>query len=1490
MKKIFLIIVLLCVSLSLSSQNNNFYYANGMAQYWEEDRNSVNIIVGNIESIDTLVCKLKSQFRDVNDEILFSSEDNNIIINSSSLSNRNLYEIIDNISISSDEVFFSYSKLINDSHIWLTNEVYVKLKDSLYYSTHFLPVISQQQNIDIHYEGDNEYRIVCGTEEQVISIANQLYDTNYVVYSTPDFYSEVDMCTNDEYYDEQWNLRNIGDDGGTAGVDIKAEEAWNFLNKVIGEPGSNIKVAVIDDGVEEHEDLYLNGGVSKVLEGYTANGHGTGRPLDKHFHGQMCAGVIAAVHNNIGVAGVASNARIVPFRIYKNLKNQSGNLLLFSNAKIANTIKKAWNDYSCPVLSNSWRLFNSNDKITDAIEYVSVNGRNGKGCFVVYSSGNVTAYPYNTLVNFPANLDFVMAVGAIDKNGIKYDYSNFGDKLDIVAPSAVPTIDRMGNSGHCDNGTLEPDYNMTFEGTSAACPHVSGVAALMLSVNPDLTRLQMTDIIKRTAQKVGGYNYQVQNNDPQMTWCPETGYGLIDAHRAVVESLLYGHNITLNGSREMYLCNDYTFSCDIINPEAFSYEWTYSNNLAVISTNLNNINLKPIGSGNAWVKLNIYSENRLIRTLEADNIVINEAYVGNLVPLSLSNLYITEDTTLNNNNHFLVFNAIVEKDVTLTITGNVYCSDMASIKIKPGGKLIIDGGLLTSVCYTKKWQGIEVWGVDTLHQYIVDGKYKQGYLELKNGATIENAICAVELWQPGNYHSEGGIIHATDAVFRNNAKAVHAINYTNYVPTNGNSSSYNSWFKNCEFIVDSDYIGDETFHKHIDLDRVNGISFKGCSFSVDRNVENVSQWCSGIAAYNAGFAVNSYCSDNTIQPCLDEYLTRSSFSGFHSGIYVRGGSTSYTYNVRNAEFTNNDRGIYAENTGYGTILFNDFIVGTDADCSFGIYMNETTGFCIEENNFIGDEKSSSYNYGIGIHNSASANNIYRNTFQSLDCGNVAVGVNIIGKTSSMSKQGGLTYACNTNISNINDFCVVRENSSGDIAQSQGSSTLPAGNTFSGSQYHFYNDGESVINYYYNTNNANQTPNSSRLFRITSIPTSSVNPCNPHYGNGSVVRSDEELEELETIYDNSILTFNELNNVYTSRIDGGDTQAELLDINTATADDASRLRSQLLGLSPYLSQEVLTTAASRNDVFSTSTLFEILSANPDELKKDTLISYLENKDNPMPEYMTELLREIANGSTARTALESQMAKSEREYILAAGDIVRSNLNSEESDNEELRLWLGNMNDMASDRLAIATYIQESDFENALALAETLPNVYALQGAELEEHNDYISILRLYETLDESGRDIMQLTETETEMLEEIADNGSGSSQMMAYAILSQNDEALITAVNCPVLPTANNNSKRGTAHVKSDMAAAMGMKADFAPNPATAWTEIDYTLPLDEEKASLVITNALGVNVMTVELNGNHGRKTLYIEQLPAGVYTYFVKCGEYTITGKLMKK
>ena len=214
----------------------------------------------------------------------------------------------------------------------------------------------------------------------------------------------------------------------------------------------------------------------------------------------------------------------------------------------------------------------------------------------------------------------------------------------------------------------------------------------------------------------------------------------------------------------------------------------------------------------------------------------------------------------------------------------------------------------------------------------------------------------------------------------------------------------------------------------------------------------------------------------------------------------------------------------------------------------------------------------------------------------------------------------------------------------------------------------------------------------------------------------------------------------------------------------------------------------------------------------------------------------------------------------------------------------------MNDMASDRLAVASYIQEGDFVNAIALAETLPNVYGLQGEDLEEHNDYMSLIRLYATLDETGRKTMQLTEEETELVEDIAENGSGASQSMAFSILAENNGTAVTRVTCPTLPTISGASKRGIVNKKQDMATALGMKVSMAPNPATSWTEVEYTLPIDEGKASLVITNALGVNVLRTELNGNQGRTTLNLENIPSGVYTYFVRCGEFSQTGKLIVK
>ena len=147
----------------------------------------------------------------------------------------------------------------------------------------------------------------------------------------------------------------------------------------------------------------------------------------------------------------------------------------------------------------------------------------------------------------------------------------------------------------------------------------------------------------------------------------------------------------------------------------------------------------------------------------------------------------------------------IRENSTVTVTGRIKINENGKVIIKPGGKLIVDGGELTSVCSDKQWQGIEVWGVDSLNQNIINGQCQQGFLVLKNGATIENAICAVNLCNPADEHGNGGVVQATDAVFRNNSKSIRATDYSNYSQNPNVEAANVSSLNQCSFTVDEDY-------------------------------------------------------------------------------------------------------------------------------------------------------------------------------------------------------------------------------------------------------------------------------------------------------------------------------------------------------------------------------------------------------------------------------------------------------------------------------------------------------------------------------------------------------------------------------------------------------------------------------------------------------------------------------------------------------------
>ncbi len=136
----------------------------------------------------------------------------------------------------------------------------------------------------------------------VVSLANEIYESGITEYCLPDFIANIERHE-DPLYSAQYFLnhtKQIGI-GGVLDSDIDAPEAWD-----ITKGSSLIKVAVIDDGLEAHDDLKDEYGISRIIGGYTPLNGGTGGPwFSSDGHGEACAGIIAASHNNINTRGVA---------------------------------------------------------------------------------------------------------------------------------------------------------------------------------------------------------------------------------------------------------------------------------------------------------------------------------------------------------------------------------------------------------------------------------------------------------------------------------------------------------------------------------------------------------------------------------------------------------------------------------------------------------------------------------------------------------------------------------------------------------------------------------------------------------------------------------------------------------------------------------------------------------------------------------------------------------------------------------------------------------------------------------------------------------------------------------------------------------------------------------------------------------------------------------------------------------------------------------
>jgi len=353
-----------------------------------------------------------------------------------------------------------------------------------------------------------------------LHLANELFESGMVEWAHPNFMAKPQLYYTppDPKFSEQYTLHNTGQiiDGqaaGTVDMDVDAVEAWDIT---LGEKW--LVMGMIDEGAEPHEDMKDDSDNSdRVLTGFSPAGTGTGEPqFSYEGHGVSISGVIASSHNNLGAAGMAPNSRILPVYVEADLATMLGH--------IATGMQWIWNQGKAHIINNSYgypdcdpNLFPA---IISAIDDAQTLGRNGKGAIVVFASGKND--PGRTCVNFPGNNPIVFTVGSVTKNGVLPSYCPFGPELDVCVPvsdnqSDIRAIDRMGADGF-----LPGNYVDESGGTSSACGFASGIAALVLSVDSNLTYTQVTSILTSTAVDMGSTG----KND-------STGFGRLNAFDAV---------------------------------------------------------------------------------------------------------------------------------------------------------------------------------------------------------------------------------------------------------------------------------------------------------------------------------------------------------------------------------------------------------------------------------------------------------------------------------------------------------------------------------------------------------------------------------------------------------------------------------------------------------------------------------------------------------------------------------------------------------------------------------------------------------------------------------------------------------------------------------------------------------------------------------------------------------------------------------------------
>jgi hypothetical protein len=802
---------------------------------------------------------------------------------------------------------------------------------------------------------------------------------------------------------------------------------------------------------------------------------------------------------------------------------------------------------------------------------------------------------------------------------------------------------------------------------------------------------------------------------------------------------------------------------------------------------------------------------------------------------------------------------IIESGNTLTIRSVSYFHHQSRVIVKPGAELFIDNGVLTNSCDSTTWQGIQVWGNSSAGQNIS----QQGWLHVYNG-TIENAVRAIVansyyIPDAARQDNTGGIIQAYNSLFKNNLTAAQFDAYDSYSA---------SRFYNCSFITDDDYPFQTNPNAFVDIYSHKGTYFSDCSFKNEESSTPDTLRGIGIRSTNGGFSV-----------------WQSSFSKLYYGIYGLGTLAQNSFSIRYTDFSCY-RGIYmgAYHNNYisqSTFAIPASLPGLNNN-AYGIYMQNSTGYCIEDNYF-----SAKYGnidmgeVGLYINNSGTDDNeIYRNSFFRLQFGIIAQDINRNGNI------GGLCIRCNTFSNTTSDIAVTSEipfpGSNHGIAKNQGvNSTNPAlmaGNIFYyntiPNDFDDINNELNTIDYYYPTNVVggfgNTDPEDFTTETVTKFGKqvfynwSYTNGCPPREGG-------EDIELLRSIMTTSAQQSDSVSAILAVLVDGGNT-AELTDeVDQSTPPETVELYNDLIAKSPYLSDSVVESAIIKENVLPNAMLRDIMVANTHSAKSEALITTLDNRWNPMPDYMKAQILQGRSLVSLKEETESHLCffnlNKARAFYGLTRYFINDTINPAASADSLATLLASGTTISSYYKLALLHFDKGEYTLGSNVLTDISVN-FMLNAGEAAEYQNMVNYYNWLVEVEQSEDNIMYPDSTQLQQLWDIVDANSSIVGVYARNMLVALGKTMYTE---PIIvPDLYKSTQAETEFIELLNTKTPNIIKVF-PNPASDYVILEYKLETDV-KASIIIQDLRGINIKEYKTKSQQDQITVITKDWVSGIY------------------